>query len=94
MQRNFMEMLFKKKYSGFEYGWIHHQNKNKHHWDYWVNGNGKPVVMPMKYIRQMVCDWKAMGRKFGDSALSFYEDKEDQMVLHETTKVRIKKLLY
>ena len=75
-----------KKNSGFEYGWLHHQRKNKHHWNYWVNGNGKPVKMPEKYIRQMICNWEAMGIKFGDTPLEFYSKNKDKIILHEESE--------
>jgi hypothetical protein len=78
------------KQSGFPYGWLHHQRKNKHHWDYWVMGNGTPVVMPMKYIKQMICDWEAMAmaNKSYHTAFSvcdFYKDNKDKMVMHPVT---------
>lgn len=51
----------------FNKAWEHHYNVNKHHPEYWV---GKD--MPMKYIRFMVCDLKAMSKKFGGSAQEYY----------------------
>ncbi len=75
-----------KSNSGFEYGWLHHQRKNKHHWDYWVNGSGKPVIMPEKYINQMICDWEAMGLKFGDTPIDFYNKNKAKINLHEISR--------
>ena len=69
----------KEKYEDdFEKAWIHHYRYNKHHWNYWgycwVNTRDfnfrikmdNPAEMKDKYIRQMICDWKAMSRKFGN----------------------------
>ena len=50
--------------------WLHHQNKNKHHWEYWIPRTGhnrcnppypdnSPIPMPIKYVREMVADWLA-----------------------------------
>lgn len=37
-------------------GWVKHQKRNKHHWNYWVCINRKneiiPIPMPEKYIKQ------------------------------------------
>ena len=53
----------------FEKAWQHHKDNNKHHWNYWRE---RGLVMPNKYIKQMVCDWKAMGRRFGSTAQEYY----------------------
>lgn len=78
----------------FNEAWCHHQHRNKHHWDYWVLSNGKPIVMPKKYVRQMIADWRGMSRKFGDTAEEFYEINEHKMILHYITKRYIEKELY
>jgi len=69
----------------FDMAWFYHQRRNKHHWDYWVNSEGQALPMPAKYVKQMICDWKAMGRKFGDTASEFYETKQSTMNLHKST---------
>lgn len=53
----------------FNKAWRRHYVRNKHHWNYWWD---KQEPMPAKYIRQMICDWKAMSRKFGGTAQTFY----------------------
>jgi len=65
--------------------WLYHQRRNKHHWDYWVNSEGVALPMPAKYVKQMVCDWNAMGKVFGDTAKEFYHQKKDSMRLHSST---------
>lgn len=69
----------------FEYSWLYHQRRNKHHWNYWVDSKGSALPMPEKYIKQMVCDWRAMSRKFGDTAKEFYLSNKDKMLLHSKT---------
>ena len=51
----------------FDKAWEHHYKNNKHHPEHWARQN-----MPMKYIRFMVCDLKAMSRKFGGIAQEYY----------------------
>lgn len=43
--------------------------------------------MPEKYIKQMICDWKGMARKFGDTAQEFYMKNYDKIQL--TRKSRL-----
>lgn len=53
----------------FKKAWLHHQKKNKHHWQYWlkrVNEELVPSEMPLNYIKEMLADWNAMSRKFQD----------------------------
>lgn len=70
----------------FEDAWLHHQRHNKHHWDYWVNSEGVARPMPEKHIREMVCDWKAMSRKFGDTAKDYYLKNKGKIKLHPQTR--------
>lgn len=51
----------------FYKAWQLHYKRNKHHPEHWAGRD-----MPRKYIKQMVCDLKGMGRKFGDTAQEYY----------------------
>lgn len=52
---------------GFAMAWLHHQNRNPHHWEYWIMrtdhtaGKGMAVngclPMPEVYVKEMVADW-------------------------------------
>jgi hypothetical protein len=79
--------------SRFEMAWLKHQRRNPHHWDYWVDSSCKSLPMPRKYVLQMVADWNAMGRKFGDTAKEFYLKNQSKMKLHHTTRDLLDKLL-
>ncbi len=61
---------------GFIRCWIHHQNHNDHHWEYWIPRtghnrcvppypDGKPVPMSLACIREMVADWLGASRAYG-----------------------------
>jgi len=74
----------------FEVAWNHHQNRNPHHWDYWVHrtdaGAVFPLPMPERYMREMLADWRAMGRQFGSSTVAWYAQNKDRMLLRPETR--------
>jgi hypothetical protein len=78
-------------------GWIFHQKRNRHHWNYWVSVTRReeidPIPMPKKYVRQMIVDWRGMSRKFGGTAKEYYEKNKGNMILHKETIEMIEKLL-
>lgn len=60
---------------GFIRCWIHHQNSNMHHWEYWIPRTGhnrctppyednKPIPMTERAIREMIADWLGAGRAY------------------------------
>lgn len=57
----------------FEAAWVHHYTVNDHHWDHWKN---KPNSMPFVSCIEMCCDWIAMSKKFGGTALQWFKDNE------------------
>lgn len=81
----------------FQTGWNRHQKRNKHHWNYWVSITRKeeivPIQMPKKYVKQMICDWRGMSRKFGGSAKEYYESNKQNFILHPVTEHLIEKCI-
>jgi hypothetical protein len=77
----------------FQRGWNLHQKRNRHHWNYWVSVTRRdkiiPLPMPTKYIKQMICDWKAMSRKFGGCWQDYYRTNHESFILHDETRERI-----
>lgn len=74
--------------------WQWHKNRNPHHWDFWVKGSGQPIPMPEKYVKQMIADWRGMGRQKGfDSAIIYYTKTKYRMALHKETTHLINKYL-
>lgn len=57
----------------FDMAWLHHQNVNLHHWEFWLPRtlhSGNPastqdgllsIAMPAVYVREMIADWHARG---------------------------------
>jgi len=81
LSRNYLECK-----NNFNKAWEHHYKNNKHHWNYWIDNNEIALDMPLKYINQMICDWKGMSRKFGDTPQSFYKNNRHKMNLSIRTR--------
>lgn len=83
-----------RKINGYSKAWIHHKNKNKHHFEYWIDmcENLIPVVMPYKYAAEMVCDRIAagivyMGKDWSqDEPLKYFLKEKDLMIINEKMK--------
>lgn len=90
---------------GFIAAWIHHQNHNPHHWEYWVPRtghnrcdppypDGEPVPMPFWAVREMVADWFGAGRAYEGrwpdvNNWTWLEQNRPKMKLHFLTGVRL-----
>lgn len=72
----------------FEVAWAKHQNRNKHHWQHWVlikdNGDVVSLPMPMKYVKEMLADWRGAGKAITgkDNTKSWYLKNKDNIILH------------
>lgn len=87
---------------GYSSAWLHHKGRNKHHWEYWLdNGpNGiQPVKMPTNYVIEMFCDRVAASMIYqkdkykDDSALIYYENGRNRIMIHPETDKLIHHLL-
>lgn len=93
----------------FMAGWIHHQNHNPHHWEYWIPRtghnrcvppypDGKPVVMPEWAVREMVADWIGASRAYTGQWPTpdnwpWLEKSGDKPILHVETRRLLNRLL-
>lgn len=81
-------------YANFFYGngesfkdsWFRHYSRNKHHHQYWVDVNGNAVEMPIKYIKQMVADMRAMSRVFGNTPAEYYSNNILKFNMHPKSR--------
>lgn len=56
-----------KESQGYSMAWLHHRGRNRHHWEYWVDGFSKgmrPILMPYPYAAEMLCDFLGAGRAY------------------------------
>ena len=93
---------------GFARAWLHHQNVNPHHWEYWISRSGhnrgkqagkhhKPFVLPMPdtYVREMIADWMGASRAYTGSweMTDWLVENLPRMWLHQYTRARLQDLL-
>lgn len=74
----------------FNKAWVHHYTNNPHHWDYWV---GKIQDMTPIYVAEMTLDWIAMGMKFNNSALDYYNKNKNAISISKKTETLFFKLI-
>jgi len=85
----------------FDFAWLLHQKRNKHHWQWWIlpedNGGVKVLEMPYKYMLEMLCDWKgagmAQGNKYAGGVEAWYWRNRDKMQLHPNTRAYIEQII-
>ncbi len=91
-----------KEVKGYSLGWLHHKGRNKHHWEYWLDNarDGiKPLAMPKNYVIEMCCDRVAASIIYqkeqytDDSALIYYLNGRDHVVIHPDTDELIVRIL-
>ena len=81
---------------GYSEMWLHHQGRNKHHYEYWFDyipaarAYG-PVKMPVRYVAEMFCDRMAACKtyqkeKYTDrSALEYFLRGQARTRMHPET---------
>ncbi len=85
--------------TGLSKAWIHHKGRNKHHYEYWTDysvtakrGTMVGVVMPRRYIAEMLCDRVGASKIYnGDHyseafPLCYLLQGIDALLMHEQTK--------
>jgi len=75
----------------FDFAWLLHQKRNKHHWQWWIlpmdDGGVKIFDMPLKYRKEMLCDWKGASRAQGKSSVfEWYKENKNNMQLSKETR--------
>lgn len=86
----------------FDVAWLHHQHRNRHHWQRWLltldsaRSDGKLIALPMpsRYRREMLADWRGAGRAYGNlNTAGWYAENRDGIQLHLETQRWIEKEL-
>lgn len=76
----------------FTRAWLLHQNRNKHHWQFWMitwdRGTTECLPIPDVYRREMLADWRGAGRAITgkDNTLDWYIANRAKMHLHPDTR--------
>jgi len=75
----------------FDFAWLLHQKRNKHHWQYWIlredDGDTKIFEITNKYTKEMICDWDGAGMAISgkNNTEEWYLKNRDKMQLHPNT---------
>lgn len=84
----------------FDLAWLHHQNNNEHHWQYWVliqdtdEPKYRALDMPKPAVYEMLCDWHSFSVKDSEStAYSWYNNNKENMLLSDNTIAIIDSLI-
>lgn len=80
--------------NAFTIAWLKHQNRNPHHWQYWMitwdRGDTECIAMPERFWREMLADWHGAGRALGKAdTAAWYATNYDKIQLHERTRKQI-----
>jgi len=89
---------------GYSIAWIHHQGRNKHHFEYWKDYNIEtkmlsPVKMPYRYVVEMFCDRVAASKIYQGDAytdrhpLIYFSKAKKTRQIHEKTSEELELLL-
>lgn len=92
--------------NGYSAAWMHHQGRNRHHYEYWVDycsegkrGLREPVPMPDRYIAEMIMDRIAackvyQGAAYTDaSPLEYYNKGTRHAPMHPETREKLERML-
>lgn len=86
----------------FDFAWLLHQKRNKHHWQWWIlpkdDGSVQVFEMSDLYRREMLADWVGAGRAYNPdwtllSPSEWYEKNKDLMILHPNTRKQVENAL-
>ena len=80
-----------KNKAAFDFAWLLHQKRNRHHWQWWVlpedNGGEKVLEMPLDERVEMLCDWRGTGRAQGTpNTPKWYLANREKMRLGSDTR--------
>jgi len=83
----------------FDVAWLFHQNRNRHHWNFWILRNDLSEMfalpMPEADVREMLADWYGAGWAITGkpNPQLWYDRNKDRMNLHPQTRSLIERLL-
>lgn len=92
-----------KEVNGWSAAWMHHKGRNKHHYEYWqdnFDNGGIPIEMPLKYKKEMLCDFLGAGRAYYGKDFTYAKEWEwwkgklkKPLAMHKMDKLYIEKSL-
>ena len=95
--------------AGLASAWLHHQNSNPHHWEYWIprsthvkqlqSDDCVALPMPEGYVREMIADWLAAARTYTGvwptslETWTWLSEARSTMVFHSKTSRLVDEIL-
>lgn len=88
---------------GYSKAWFHHRNRNKHHYEYWMDNfdqGGENILMPCKYALEMIADFLAAGKIYAtnnniyEQELAWWTNRQKQpLAMHPVLQNYVTKCL-
>jgi hypothetical protein len=82
----------------FDYAWLLHQKRNKHHWQWWIlpetKGSFIKYEITEPYLTEMLCDWIGAGKAQGKTSpkedplytvRNWWNIHKNSIILHDNT---------
>lgn len=92
--------------SNFDFAWLLHQKRNRHHWQWWLLyedcGNVKTMPMSGEDIVEMVCDWVGAGKAQGKfspaddrycEVRKWYAENRSKIILDSFTRTLVEMVI-
>jgi len=79
----------------FDFAWLLHQKRNRHHWQWWVlpedETGVKILEMGGKYEEEMLCDWHGASRAQGHGGYirEWWDANNHKLQIHPETRERL-----
>jgi hypothetical protein len=72
-----------------------HDQRNSHHWEYWLDDSKNPQPMDEISLLEMIADWRAAASRHAglDDTLSYYKRKHNHIILHPDTRAKLEKII-
>lgn len=75
----------------FDFAWLLHQKRNKHHWQWWIlpmDEEGIKIMdIPMKYRKEMLADWRGAGKAQGTpNTKKWWETNKHKIQIREDVR--------
>lgn len=87
----------------FRLAWVKHQHRNPHHWQHWISHEDEGVtrflIIPERYLREMVADWMGAGRAQNrtdgsiEGAAAWYMSYRSGILMHAASRIQLESLL-
>lgn len=83
----------------FDVAWKKHQNRNDHHYEFWVafgdNGIPEPLAMPEQAWRELCADYLGMAKTLHKNwdVMPWYSQNAGRIILHPQTRFFVESML-